>query len=341
MRKVLIGIVVLFLVVSGGVIGFFLRQEQPREQVLGESVTSPFWQNTVLFVSENGELFSWDKEHSPQPIGVLARKRAVTAAVTPDQRQAVIVLSENETSTFWLYSADRQARPLASVQGNVSQLSFSESGKLLLFVQQRKYAQAPELDLLSLADEKIQRVANNAVSGIWLADPAAVLSRLSDGQLWYHQFIANGSLDSVSIPVLAASNPVAANESGDIIFVKKSDEGMSLVRFSLSTKERQLIVPLPGISADARDIRLQLSSSENEAMIVWAAQNGTQQTSLVRIDAGIVETLPVAAQKLASLDDQSVVIERTETDGGGIAILRLDSAQYQNIPETQKLHLLP
>lgn len=341
MQKILIGITVLLLLTSGGVIGFFLRQEKPSSQVLGESVTSPFWQNTVLFINDNNELFSWDKERNPQPIGVLAGKRVTTAAVTPDQQHAAVVLAENGTSTFWLYSADRQARPIAAVQGNVSQLSFSASGKLLLFLQQRERVAEPELDLVSLSDGKIRRVVDNAASGNWLVDPLAALSQSSDGQMRYHQFMTDGSLDSVSIPVVAASNPVTASQSDHIVFVKKTDEGTSLVRFSLSTKEQQLIVPLPGIQADARDIRLQLSPSDKEAIIIWTAQNGAQQTVFIRMDAGIVETLAIAAQKIDFLDEQNAVIERTTTDGGGIAIFRLDSAQFHNIPETTTLHLLP
>lgn len=341
MQKVLIGIAVLLLLTSGGVIGFFLRQEKPTSQVLGESITKPFWQNNVLLINNNNKLFSWDKEHNPQPIDVLAGKRVATAAVTHDQQLAVVVIMENGTSTFWLHSAERQARPFASVQGDVSQLSFSASGKLLLFVQQRQSVTVPELDLLSLSDGTIRRVADNAISGSWLADPVAVLSQSSDGQMRYHQFMTDGSLDSISIPVVTASNPATTSQSDHIVFVKKADEGMSLIRFTLSTQEQQLIVPLPGIQADARNIHLQISDSDKEAIIIWTEQNGTQQTVFIHIDSGIVATLTTIAQKLDFLGDQSAVIERASSDGGGIAVLRLDDAQFHNIPETETLHLLP
>ncbi len=306
---------VLIMAAGGGLwVGLqHLKTLQSPGTVLGEQTTiSAFWQGKHLLLtgSGNDQLIAWDAAAGLRPVSGL-RGPVVAAAQSTDGKILVAVHRAGDTKTLWVYEEGENPRFLFATIGDVSNVQFSERGTMVSYQESRPEFSGVSLYLADLRNGEIQRVTTNTLASTWYGKGEAVLSLDTHQQVWYHPLQLSGRLGPPELLISSLSTPAVLKSSGDLVFVQKELDGVTVKTFNLATREQRLLGLVPVQPFDGvADLLVAPSGAQALFRTPPAAGQQNGDVWLVNLQSGAATKLPFPTRYAIWESDDAVLFER-------------------------------
>lgn len=308
----------------------FIGQTGPHGSVLGANVFSmpPFWKDAafVSIDSDTPSLLGWSTG-AFRMISVMQGKSIEGIAQSSDSTNAVVAINNGSVTELWLYAERTPPKFLAATSGKIANLTFSQTGAYVSFLQSHIGQTTQEVDTVTIHDGTLRRISSDATAFAWILRDQGIVVRASDGTLRYATLLPDGAYD-MSQPVAVSTSALAVRDDSQLLFVTHQQDHDALVTMNLATQEQLLVTPL--LQPSVTTMRaLSVSQDGLTAYVgIPGADSENQQYARIALATGQNTSTTILGSDVRFVTPTDVLYSR-KTEGRS-TIWRYDGTTNQN-----------